>query len=397
MTKALSRRSRFLVNAALIILLYALYGVLNAQLELNLPAFGYRHAMKGFFLCWLVLFLVQKFHSSASFTALKVFTVVTCLSCLINFKTFGDLFDDIVCVCAPLSGFCIGSMVACSLANNDRIPIKILFATLVILEGVNIFAFLTDPLALAVHRDAVFCTIFLVPIVAFPRKKLFGLALFIVEVLIILFSIKRSAIIAVTFASAIYLFQILFFDKALSFKKKILIIFVVVPLIVGAVASYASNETFDKVMERIENMENDGGSGRDVIYANIVERIANSNDVQLLFGHGYDSVQEKFSLPAHNDLLEIAHDYGVISIIFWIFVILTIFMMPVKLIHQKKYQIGALLIATIFLWQMVSETNCIFLNSQYSSTIFIMLGLLISYSNKQINEKSISQGLDTLR
>lgn len=140
-----------------------------------------------------------------------------------------------------------------------------------------------------------------------------------------LLSMKRSMILAIILFWAIYIFKDLF-----SKGKKSLAI--AISVILFGVA-YGSIEVVDKITagglsSRTVNYEKDDiSNGREAIYDVTLDMIANSSDIQLIFGHGHNAVRRHspLEISAHNDFLEIIYDYGIVALLIylglWVYVI----------------------------------------------------------------------------
>ena len=74
------------------------------------------------------------------------------------------------------------------------------------------------------------------------------------------------------------------------------------------------------IFDRLANIEEDGGSGRDEVWKHTWGMIVHSGPLSLLFGHGFNSVYSDsvLELSAHNDFLEIIYDYGFVGFIIYI-------------------------------------------------------------------------------
>ena len=71
------------------------------------------------------------------------------------------------------------------------------------------------------------------------------------------------------------------------------------------------------LLDRMETVTTDGGSGRDDIYAGVWQAIKDSHLMDILFGHGMNGIQVVFGRKtgAHNDFLEIMYNYGIFAVI----------------------------------------------------------------------------------
>lgn len=80
-------------------------------------------------------------------------------------------------------------------------------------------------------------------------------------------------------------------------------------------------------VDRLNNIGNDGGSGRLDVWKYTWGMIKNSNFFSLLFGHGFNAVynHSNLKLSAHTDVLEVIYDYGMIGSVVYLTFIRSIF------------------------------------------------------------------------
>jgi O-antigen ligase len=71
------------------------------------------------------------------------------------------------------------------------------------------------------------------------------------------------------------------------------------------------------ISERLLNITNDGGSGRDRVWETTWGMIRKSYIEYLLLGHGYSTVltNSPLGLSAHNDFLEVLYNWGIVLFI----------------------------------------------------------------------------------
>lgn len=50
-------------------------------------------------------------------------------------------------------------------------------------------------------------------------------------------------------------------------------------------------DSIDSISQRFELIEDDGGSGRDMIYEDVINRYQNSDLIYQIFGRGFDTVK----------------------------------------------------------------------------------------------------------
>lgn len=152
----------------------------------------------------------------------------------------------------------------------------------------------------------------------------------------IFISQKRAAFIAL-----VGLLIILYFVGSLRGKSiKSAIgknIFLVLLIIAGYYLMVYMDSKFNlRLFTRLEGLEEDGGSGRDVRWQFIWEAIERSSASQLFLGHGFaGTVKLFFGSHAHNDFLEVLYDYGIVSFVLYsVYYIVQIFN-AVKMAKEK--------------------------------------------------------------
>lgn len=74
-----------------------------------------------------------------------------------------------------------------------------------------------------------------------------------------------------------------------------------------------------EILERFLSLSQDGGSGRNEIWASILLHYFDGTTTQRLFGRGFQAVTELKltgrAILAHNDYLEILYDYGIVGLL----------------------------------------------------------------------------------
>lgn len=313
---------KWILFFAVLFLFYALYGRLNGILELGYTSYGYNYSIYGFVVSFLLLLSFGICRGNSLFYPFLLFIFIGVFSCLINYTDFASFTESIICISTPMSAYFVGIGISKMQLKSKENLIRLLCLVFFLLELLCLWALVIDPDSLMLNRDFVFCLLFFTPIVAIIKNKTFGILLFVIEVFIIMSSIKRSAIIGIIVSSLVFFIIALLFNRAISFRKKMLSMIVALPLIFGSVKYYIDTDTADQVLERMESLDSDGGSGRDDIYTTITERIDDSDFFSYFIGHGYNAVNnEIFGHPAHNDLLEISYDFGIFTLCAWLIIV----------------------------------------------------------------------------
>lgn len=152
-------------------------------------------------------------------------------------------------------------------------------------------------------------------ILTITNKKRWLIPIFVTAVSVFI-SQKRAGFIAL-----VGLIIILYFIGSLRGKgiksaigKNILLVLLI---IAGYYLMIYMDSKFNlRLFARLEGLEEDGGSGRDVRWQYILNAIDHSSLPQLLFGHGFAGAYRLYQgSHAHNDFLEVMYDYGFVTFV----------------------------------------------------------------------------------
>lgn len=217
------------------------------------------------------------------------------------------------------------------LVKNNRTNFYVLQKFFVILWFITLLYFVGVRLSEYRNANMVFFPLMTTPWIMSIKKirlrNIFLLVLFIA----VLFSSKRSAIIAFILILISYYFS--YFARGKSLLRGVVLVLL---LIISVGIFYQVNKMFDNaIIERFNSVEEDQGSGRLFIYQNVLDLQVRSTKSQYLWGHGHFAVKKDslLDLSAHNDFLEILYDYGII--IFTLYILLWINIIK-QLIRLRK-------------------------------------------------------------
>jgi len=170
-------------------------------------------------------------------------------------------------------------------------------------------------------------------ILLYNNKKIILFWLFLILTLS-LFSVKRSAILIIVLIAGIYIFNVYFKNTKKQLITKILVI-VVILFASLKVYNFVDSLNNSYLSSRFENVLDDEGSGRLDVYRSVIQLQKESEFANWIIGHGHNGVQkdnfvksdntgEARNLSAHNDLLEVLYDYGIIGLILYLYFIVLI-------------------------------------------------------------------------
>lgn len=220
--------------------------------------------------------------------------------------------------------------------------------------------------------DTVFCLIVYIPLLfLFDGKKIIKIVAIAFFGVICFLSLKRSIVLGLS------IFMIVFF--LLEGNKKIITkwYFWLIVIAVIFVGSYVSDTIGNSLDARFH--EETGGSGRDLIYTNILRHFSNSEFFELLFGHGFMSVVKINGALAHNDFLQLLYDGGLIAIVFYLSMWFYFLSFVIKNWRIRR-QIGgyySVYVSTIVLLLVLSMLNCFIYSYILISPLMLAIGFLI--------------------
>ena len=188
-------------------------------------------------------------------------------------------------------------------------------------------------------------------------------------------TMKRSAMTAcvIITMSVIYLEYV----KGNPNKARAVCLSLVLAFSAFGLMFYANAVNDGAAMERVENLEEDEGSGRLERYKDVI-RLLRDEDIhgKLLLGHGYRTVEASLgeSASAHNDFLEVSYDYGIIGLIVYALIHLALikrllYLRKIESVYYEGYLISYMI---FFIMSMVSHliiypTYFIFLTSYWGA------------------------------
>lgn len=168
---------------------------------------------------------------------------------------------------------------------------------------------------------------------------------------------KRSGFI--TCATSIALYMMMTGRNLSNRIQKILYGTVLVFLLYFILNQFIGDQIYF-LMERIANTQEDDGSGRGEVYANLYNLIINNQDIiSLFFGNGYNEVinsQISNGFSAHNEFLEVTYDFGILGFLIFLTIFVAIYRLYAKT-KVKKQRVALFISFVIFLiFSLTSHT-----------------------------------------
>ena len=282
-----------------------------------------------------------------------------------------------------------------SSTNKETISFFIRVILLVVvlpLSAYCLFVFFTTDLVLYQHAsDAFFYISAYFPFILLIEKnrvlKVLMISLFTIVVLI---SFKRSIILGYAICLIVYLLN--------TDYKKYLSKWYLQLLIIAAIFGgyYLIKDFSGTLVDRFLALESDQGSGRKIIYAQVLSGLSQSDFFHLTFGHGFKSVTSITleNVMAHNDVLELLYDFGIIGSVIYVLFLFSLWKNAFR--HRKEDQKKAIysaFLSSFVFFIIISSSNCVIYSSMIISPFMlafgIYMGLLLARDNKSLESNLI--------
>lgn len=226
-------------------------------------------------------------------------------------------------------------------------------------------------------RDYVFGVVLFLPILLYYKKILWPVVFLTIDAYICIMSLKRTGMLCVT-----SIIPFLYFIR-LDVKKRGVYRFVTTILISFLVAFLTFNylpditSQFENSIERFSNMDDESNEERWGKYTFVLTEMEQANILTILFGHGCYASVNNIGTPIHNDLLEIAFDYGMIPLFF---ILVFFFSLLIRGVKSIKVDLSSsmILLSTLVIFLITTMGNCMFTNHIDVFVLMFTLGFALS-------------------
>lgn len=323
-----------------------------------------------FFMHWISS---SKFKTNCKFYIfLFLFFSSSCISVFLNLSTYNS-FDQVVSHCFWF--FCISLFVAFSEhISKTQIAFveKIIIVAFFVFSFVYIFAILSGNIT-ETSANCVYFSILLMPIIFKIRNKTLLIFALLVAISDVLVSGKRAAFLCLLIALIVPLFVEACRKRKLTHIFTIVLLFVLLVFMYNFFVPYLDIS----VLDRLEDISKDGGSGRLDIFNSVIEEFSNLPIWEKAFGCGYSSVSinSKIGTSAHNDFLEILYDYGYIGLTLYIFFAFSLLRSIIKS-YKTNNEYAPLFLSTFIIFVIMSLFSHLIIYPTYF--VFLLLFFTVS-------------------
>lgn len=226
--------------------------------------------------------------------------------------------------------------------------------------------------------SSIYYIIMFLPFVLDVKKSTLKAVLVLLITFCVLISLKRTGFLALVFSLLGYFIV----EYGSRTKKKKLYLFLGSLLVAGMMMylySYIIGKLNLDIIARLNDLKNDWGSGRNIIYEDVWAAIKTTPFMERFFGYGYNGVflTGAASLSAHNDFLEVLYDYGLFGFALYISFIVTLIKYNVK-IYKGAFESAAGFTASLVLFFTFSMFSHLIYYPTYFAYLLIYWGLKIA-------------------
>lgn len=216
----------------------------------------------------------------------------------------------------------------------------------------------------------------------FLRKFKYKVALLCFVWIASLFSLKRGAIVAMAF---ITLYVVIAYGRHYRKDAKYYIKCLCAVLLLIAVILLINRIMDGYLLERFSSEQMEDGSGRGDLYPYIIKLILLRDDIELFIGSGSGSSVHTWGTGAHNEWLEFLFSFGVVGLLLYFLMMVSLFTVSLKSFRNDFYLGLASMIALLYVLIVGMVGGIFFMQSSFF--IFGFFGFCTGRRSFLQNEK----------
>ena len=236
------------------------------------------------------------------------------------------------------------------------------------------------------HIGVSYFPLFILPLLLLPSSRVIRYASIAITAIIIISSIKRGGLIALGAGLVVYVLVEQMVSGKSASRKWLAIIAMIIMM--GTALHFLKKSETTNIIERIASIKDDGGSDRDVVWADTYANIQNRDVFSRMVGNGYRSAQRvsHYNLPAHNDILEIWYDFGGIGIIMYGIAFFSL-CFYVWRVYKRKSRYAPHLALTMTIYFFISMISIVILYF-WLALLMVTIGILAGLADRELDEEN---------
>lgn len=337
-----------------------------------------------FFLTFLFFILIlfniakKKRFSKIIFFSILLGVYSLCITLIVGNKAFIDAY---------IGTMLWGEIITISyLIGNNVANKKILFNSMIVTSGLIFYTYLVNYFQNFMRTpsfvNSIYYVLLLLPYILTIKNNLYRITGIFIIFICTLVSMKRTAIIALIIALVVFFIvnrTIINIEgqRNVDITRLIKLFLLSMTFIYIYRYIYAS---FDlNIFERFINLKDDGGSNRDVIYNNIWDVQNQSTITDWFFGKGHEGVYlvSGIGTSAHNDILEVLYDFGLLGLLLYLIIIINLCKKALYGI-QKKIKNYDAFAASLVLFLVISMFSNLIIVPTYFFLLCQFWGIMIN-------------------
>lgn len=278
--------------------------------------------------------------------------------------------------------------------------ILLLIAAFYVYQNLVVTIGFVDLESITRQTNIIFWSLCLIPFAFLLNNQTWQVAILSFETILVLITMKRSALVAMALILVLFVFSVFSKNNKLSKTKQWVsrVWIIVITVIVVSQFSQKFDSLFDNNMTRMEQIEDDQGSGRVVIWGHALEGLSNSNPLEFIFGHGVASTMETIRhTSCHNDFLTLLLEFGIVGAILYVLFIVKVIKRVLytrKRDNQLFYSYSSLLILLL----VIGGVGDLFTCYTYLGFMMIILAVLelrleTELFSSRISNKTMAQAV----
>lgn len=197
--------------------------------------------------------------------------------------------------------------------------------------------------------------------------------------MMILASTKRAGLFCFVIGLACYAFMQAYVEGNLKDRYKKYLQLFLLGVMALILAQWAINKYNIGIIDRLNSLATDGGSGRDYIWRSVISYFEGSSILHKLFGYGFHAVPVLIrpwgrALFAHNSFLEVLFDFGYVGLTFMILGILWITLNGYRMLKERYHDTSVMAYAWIVMI-LLSLFGYFFEESRFIMPVAVVCGL----------------------
>ena len=310
--------------------------------------------------CYFFLFFLSPKQSSIA-SPLALFVSAMFLSWLLSPKTVSSSYGDTASTIGYLKNILVVILTYFPFRRWLRLGFfsdNLILLQFILLSVSSIIAYFTklgefDLDAASLTNNTGYYFSALLPLLGVKLSKKYNMAFLVLLMYFTISSAKRGAILCFLVGFFLYFY---FISKLNSHKSRYLNVALMLIMLLGvsvlAYNTYIENAYLQSRIERTIT-ENDS-SGRDVLYSMLIDVVLHADIVHFLFGYGMVQTISFTGLQAHQDWLELFVDNGLLGVILY----MTVFISMLRFYYKNKQYLACgyryMFVAMISIWFLKS-------------------------------------------